>query len=602
MKKRLKIVSFVVMVVMSLSVVLPGSFNEPLVVDAVSAATEASTETSTETKASTTTSSGSFKDGYNILRKGARGESVKLVQTLLNSFGYELEVDGIFGRGTLNAVKDFQSKNGLAADGVVGPKTLAKLNELTATEEPTDTASEVPNTEEETTEPVVVADATNVKMGRVNYAAHGDKSFAVVVAAMVEDKIVGTSIDEFQFMGSDVATGVPSSDGAFGENYPEGTVLGSKRTNTEYYSGNMEKKAGSTVAIHENFNAIEAYATGKTVTELEKILEENTDEQMVDVVSGATLADTKGYLTSILEAAKAALGLVEEEVDVVTTASIKTDAAGLKKAMSEDGAWIIITLNDIVSEEELVLEGTFYNKDDETRNIYRKIAPYTQDDDHNVLERFKITAPKLTVKSPNTRLQAGTFVGDIYVEANGFNLRDAKVDGNVYYTAAEYKGSSLVKQEDVTGVIELVEEVDVVSSASFKYDAEGLKEAMSADGAWIIIPTNDIITDEELVVEGTFYNKNDTTKDLYRKIAPYTQDDDRNVLERFTITAPKLTVKSPNTSLQAGIFVGDIYVEAEGFNLNKDAKVDGNIYFATEELKATFEQNECEVTGEIAVK
>jgi peptidoglycan hydrolase-like protein with peptidoglycan-binding domain len=35
--------------------------------------------------------------------------------------------DGDFGQGTENALKKWQDRNGLVADGVAGPKTLAKL-------------------------------------------------------------------------------------------------------------------------------------------------------------------------------------------------------------------------------------------------------------------------------------------------------------------------------------------------------------------------------------------------------------------------------------------------------------------------------------------
>ena len=144
----------------------------------------------------------------------------------------------------------------------------------------------------------------SITMGRVNYAAHGDKSFAVTVVAMDGDTIAGVSIDEFQFMGSDVAEGVPNSDGAFGESYPADMVLGSKTTNSDYYSEHMAEEAGSTVELTENYAAIEAYATGKTISELEEDVNGKSAEEMTDAVSGATLADTKGYLESIIAAAK----------------------------------------------------------------------------------------------------------------------------------------------------------------------------------------------------------------------------------------------------------------------------------------------------------
>ena len=54
-------------------------------------------------------------------------EAIKKIQNKLNELGYSLTVDGLAGTNTDNAVKDFQSKNGLTVDGIVGPNTEAKL-------------------------------------------------------------------------------------------------------------------------------------------------------------------------------------------------------------------------------------------------------------------------------------------------------------------------------------------------------------------------------------------------------------------------------------------------------------------------------------------
>lgn len=56
------------------------------------------------------------------IRKGSRGEAVKILQTKLG-----ITADGIFGANTETAVKDFQHKSGLVADGIVGAKTWAAL-------------------------------------------------------------------------------------------------------------------------------------------------------------------------------------------------------------------------------------------------------------------------------------------------------------------------------------------------------------------------------------------------------------------------------------------------------------------------------------------
>jgi hypothetical protein len=53
-----------------------------------------------------------------VLKKGSRGQEVKDLQEYL-----DLSADGIFGSGTEAAVKAWQTKNGLTADGIVGPKT-----------------------------------------------------------------------------------------------------------------------------------------------------------------------------------------------------------------------------------------------------------------------------------------------------------------------------------------------------------------------------------------------------------------------------------------------------------------------------------------------
>lgn len=62
------------------------------------------------------------------IQQGSQGDAVRGLQFILNnSFGYTLEIDGVFGPLTNEAVKDFQSKHGLTPDGVVGPLTWQKL-------------------------------------------------------------------------------------------------------------------------------------------------------------------------------------------------------------------------------------------------------------------------------------------------------------------------------------------------------------------------------------------------------------------------------------------------------------------------------------------
>lgn len=146
----------------------------------------------------------------------------------------------------------------------------------------------------------------------------------------------------------------------------------------------------------------------------------------------------------------------EQTADTVTTASIVDQEAAFKDAISTDGSWIIATLNDLSFEETLTVEGEFHDKGNSENDLYRKIAPYAQDDNYNVTERYTISAPEMIIKSPNTRFQAGTFEGDIIVEANGFMLDDAEVDGNIYFADEEYQNSAEISENsEVSGNIEI---------------------------------------------------------------------------------------------------------------------------------------------------
>ncbi len=57
-----------------------------------------------------------------LLKQGTRGDTVKKLQDKLG-----IDADGQFGSGTEKAVRDYQQKNGLVADGMAGPAALAHM-------------------------------------------------------------------------------------------------------------------------------------------------------------------------------------------------------------------------------------------------------------------------------------------------------------------------------------------------------------------------------------------------------------------------------------------------------------------------------------------
>lgn len=73
------------------------------------------------------------KQGFNeypVCRKGAKGNITKIIQRLLIQKGYKLPIygaDSSYGDETVQAVKKFQSDNGLSVDGIVGKNTWSKL-------------------------------------------------------------------------------------------------------------------------------------------------------------------------------------------------------------------------------------------------------------------------------------------------------------------------------------------------------------------------------------------------------------------------------------------------------------------------------------------
>ena len=75
---------------------------------------------------------------YTMVAYGSQGSAVRQLQNELNKRGYSLDQDGIFGKKTRAAVRDYQKKNGLTmVDGIAGDETWGSLlSAPTAAEQP----------------------------------------------------------------------------------------------------------------------------------------------------------------------------------------------------------------------------------------------------------------------------------------------------------------------------------------------------------------------------------------------------------------------------------------------------------------------------------
>lgn len=136
-----------------------------------------------------------------------------------------------------------------------------------------------------------------------------------------------------------------------------------------------------------------------------------------------------------------------------TGATVTNDKELFRQNFASTGHWIGATTENLTFEDDFIVEGDFWDKNDEANDYKRKLALYTQDDQYNVKDRFSLTAPRVIVRSPNTVVSKGTIAGDVYVESNGFNLDDAIIDGNVIFSSQEYKDSANLDSGQVKGQV-----------------------------------------------------------------------------------------------------------------------------------------------------
>lgn len=180
---------------------------------------------------------------------------------------------------------------------------------------------------------------------------------------------------------------------------------------------------------------------------------------LVAGVSAAVLSgcgnNNENAANSAATTAPATTAPAAEQTDAQSTASIVNKPDAFTKAVSAEGNWIVAILNDVTIAQDVVVTGEFHDKGAADGDIYRKIALYAQDADHNITANYTLTVPKFTVQSENLRVQGGTIKGDVYVEAKGFNLHEsATIDGNLYFASEDVKASAAIDGK-VTGTTEV---------------------------------------------------------------------------------------------------------------------------------------------------
>lgn len=142
--------------------------------------------------------------------------------------------------------------------------------------------------------------------------------------------------------------------------------------------------------------------------------------------------------------------------DTTASASPKesSDPQALVNGLSENGYWIFSLLADVTLNETLYVDGVFYNRDDTSGKVYRKLALNTQDASYKVIDRFTLTVPEMIINSPNFLIQNGTIKGNVHVNAEGLNLTGVDIEGTLTFeTQALMDSANLEKVGNVSGGI-----------------------------------------------------------------------------------------------------------------------------------------------------
>lgn len=136
-----------------------------------------------------------------VLKQGKSGQEVKKVQTQLKKLGYfNDEITGYFGTVTENAVKKFQTKNGLKPDGIIGTATNnalfnVKKEETKTTAKPAAKAAAATTKAATTTVQKSGSDSTakNAKVELLDWWTQASKVFSIGTTAKVIDVKTGKS-------------------------------------------------------------------------------------------------------------------------------------------------------------------------------------------------------------------------------------------------------------------------------------------------------------------------------------------------------------------------------------------------------------------------
>lgn len=170
------------------------------------------------------------------------------------------------------------------------------------------------------------------------------------------------------------------------------------------------------------------------------------DKWLKKVAIGATTVALGGFLVACGDD-----GADDNGGDAVTAASITDDPAQVEASLSSDGNWITALTADVTIDGDVTADGVF------DENDYRKLALYEQDEDRNVTDTFVLSLGTLTVESPDFRIQEGELDGDVYVDADNFQLINATITGDLTFSSQEFHDNADLDSGTVQGEVSVDE-------------------------------------------------------------------------------------------------------------------------------------------------
>ena len=221
-------------------------------------------------------------NGYTTLRQGDQGTAVrKLQQALKNRGYYSGTVDGSYGAATVEAVKDFQKRNGLVRDGVAGPATQTLIYGTDAVDSITATTLREGSTGSDVRNLQYVLYELGYYDGSID-GTYGKTTVNAVRAFQINndltpvDGIAGSKTLKLIYSGDAIGASAPSASYTTLSKGDKGTMvveLQEALTRLGYLSEVTAEYDNATVEAVKNFQRRNGlYADGKAGQETQKLL------------------------------------------------------------------------------------------------------------------------------------------------------------------------------------------------------------------------------------------------------------------------------------------------------------------------------------------